>query len=74
METINLVEWLGYLASALVAVSFVMKSINKLRFINLVGAVLFVVYGIAIQAMPVVLANLFIVCVNVYYLFKKNAG
>lgn len=74
METINFVEWLGYLASAMVAVSFVMKSITKLRFVNLIGAVLFVVYGIAIQAVPVILANLFVVCVNVYYLLQKNPG
>ncbi|HWR09341.1 hypothetical protein [Sporomusa sp.] len=73
METINVVEWLGYLASGMVAVSFVMKSINKLRFINLVGAILFVIYGIAIQAVPVVLANLFVVGVNIYYLVWKNA-
>ena len=37
MENINVVECLGYLASVLVAVSFLMKSINKLRFINMVG-------------------------------------
>ncbi|MDF2873941.1 MAG: hypothetical protein K0R22_624 [Sporomusa sp.] len=73
METINVVEWLGYLASGMVAVSFVMKSIKKLRFINLVGAILFVIYGIAIQAVPVVLANLFVVGVNIYYLVWKNA-
>ncbi|HWR44971.1 hypothetical protein [Sporomusa sp.] len=74
MGTINLVEWLGYLASGLVAISFLMKSINKLRFINVVGAILFVIYGVAIQALPVVLVNLFVVGVNVYHLVRKNAG
>lgn len=72
MESINFVEWLGYLASGTVAISFVMKSINKLRFINLVGAILFVIYGIKIHAMPVVLVNLFVVGVNIYYLVWKN--
>ena len=50
-----------------------MKSIQKLRFINLLGAICFVVYAIAIKAIPVALINFFIVCVNVYYLTRKNA-
>ncbi|MDF2569341.1 MAG: hypothetical protein K0R55_945 [Sporomusa sp.] len=73
MENINLVEWLGYAASGLVAISFLMKSINKLRFINMVGAIFFVIYGVAIHAVPVVLVNLFVVGVNIYYLVRKPA-
>jgi hypothetical protein len=69
---INWVEWLGYLASILVAISFLMKSIYKLRLINMIGAVLFVIYGAAIQAIPVVLINLFVVGVNSYYLLRKE--
>lgn len=72
MENINLVECLGYLASVLVAISFVMKSINKLRFVNMVGAICFVIYAVAINAIPVALINFFTVCINVYYLTRKN--
>ena len=74
MKSINLVECLGYLASVLVAVSFLMKSINKLRFINMVGGICFVIYAVAINAMPVALINLFTVCINAYYLTPKNAS
>lgn len=72
MPSINLVEILGYFASGLVAVSFLMKSIVKLRKLNTLGAVCFVVYGIAIHALPVVFINLFIVGVNLYYLTRKS--
>ncbi|GMB00016.1 hypothetical protein [Pelosinus sp. IPA-1] len=58
MENINLVECLGYLASVLVAISFLMKSINKLRFVNMVGSICFVIYAVAIHAIPVALINL----------------
>lgn len=68
---INLVEILGYFASGLVAVSFLMKSIDKLRKFNTIGAGCFVIYGLAIHAVPVVLINLFIVGVNLYYLTRK---
>lgn len=74
MENAAFIEWLGYTASILVAISFLMKSINKLRLINTVGAFCFVVYAIAIKAFPVALINLFIICVNIYYLTKKNAA
>jgi len=74
MENINLVEGLGYLASVLVASSFLMKSINKLRFVNLIGSICFVIYAVAINAIPVALINLFTVCVNVYYLIPKNTS
>ena len=72
MENIKFVECLGYLASVLVAISFLMKSINKLRFINMVGGICFFIYAVAINAIPVALINLFTVCINVYYLTKKN--
>jgi hypothetical protein len=72
MESINLVECLGYVASALVAISFLMKSMNTLRFVNLIGGVCFVVYAVIINAIPVALINLFTVCINIYYLTKKR--
>lgn len=68
MENLNLVECLGYLASVLVAISFLMKSINKLRLVNMVGSICFIIYAVAINAIPVAIINLFTVCVNVYYL------
>lgn len=71
MGNINYIELLGYLASSIVAVSFLMKSITKLRLINTIGAILFVIYALAIQAVPVALINLFVVCVNLYYLAKS---
>jgi heme exporter protein D len=74
MENINLVQCLGYLASVLVAISFLMKSINKLRFVNMVGSICFVIYAVAIHAIPVALINLFTVCVNVYYLTQINTS
>lgn len=73
MEKINFIEWLGYFASLLVAISFLMKSMKKLRFINMLGAICFVIYAVAIKAIPVALINFFIICVNVYYLTQKNA-
>lgn len=70
MHNTALIEYVGYLASILIGVSMFMKDIVKLRFINLVGAILFTVYGFIIKSYPVAIVNLIISFTNIYYLFK----
>jgi hypothetical protein len=64
------VDWLGYAAMATVLVSFLMKSVTKLRIVNTFGCLLFVVYGYMLQSMPVIITNTAIFGVNIYYLTK----
>ncbi|MGY0217922.1 hypothetical protein ACWJJH_11155 [Endozoicomonadaceae bacterium StTr2] len=66
----TLVEYVGYAASVMVAISLSMKDVKWLRILNFIGCSLFVAYGIWIGAMPVIAANLYIACINVYYLAK----
>jgi len=76
MDTVMSFEMLGYLASVFVAVSLTMRSLTKLRVINLIGSLLFTAYGLIISAYPVAVVNAFIVLVNIYYLqqsFKRTA-
>ncbi|GIU52260.1 MULTISPECIES: YgjV family protein [Shewanella] len=70
MEAATIWEWVGYLASVVVAISLMMSNIKKLRWWNLIGAALFVAYGLAIGAIPVALVNFFIVLIDIYYLVK----
>jgi hypothetical protein len=70
MNNATFYELLGYFASALVAVSLTMTSILRLRIINLIGAVLFTIYGLLINAYPVALVNFIIVLINLYQLSK----
>jgi len=74
MNTINYLEFLGYLASTLVAISLMMRSLTKLRVINLSGSLLFTIYGFSIGAYPVAALNAFIVLVNIFYLQKRVSG
>jgi hypothetical protein len=66
----NAVEWFGYAASIVVAVSLLMSSLIKLRWINMAGALMFTAYGLLIRAYPVALLNFAIAIINVYYLAK----
>ena len=65
-----MIEYIGYLASLIVLVSLLMSSVKKLRWINMVGSVIFAIYGILIGSYPVAVMNFGIVLVNIYYLVQ----
>ena len=70
---ISLVEWIGYVAMATVLISFLMKSVIKLRIVNSLGCLLFVFYGIMLEPLskPIIITNTAIFFINLYYLLKK---
>ncbi|WP_322289760.1 hypothetical protein [Aquimarina sp. 2201CG5-10] len=50
-----------------------MRDIKKLRLVNSVGCVAFVIYGILLNwSLPIVITNMAIVSINLYYLFIKK--
>ncbi|OOH90567.1 lactate dehydrogenase [Pasteurellaceae bacterium 15-036681] len=67
----DMVEILGYIAMILVAGSFLLKDVVKLRIVNAIGAACFVIYGLLIGSFPVTGLNIFVVCVNGYYIWKS---
>jgi hypothetical protein len=64
----TVIEIIGYLAPVALVISFFFKNMVKLRCINTVGCILFIIYGCFIQAYPVVVANAIITLTNLYYL------
>ena len=66
----NTLEIIGYVASVLVALSLMMSSIIKLRWYNLIGALLMSLYGFLLHSYPVGLLNLFIGIVDIYFLVQ----
>ncbi len=65
---ISYLEWFGYLATAIIALSMAMSSIARFRAINLVGATMLAIYGFMISSMPVGILNTFIALVDIYFL------
>lgn len=63
-------ELIGYTGSLLVAFSLTMKSLQKLRIVNMLGAIFFIVYGLLIGAFPIAFLNGLTLSVNVYNLWK----
>jgi hypothetical protein len=64
-------EILGTLASVLVLISFLMRGEKRIRIINIVGALLFVIYGILINAFSVWFLNSALILIHLYYLTRK---
>ena len=70
---ISYTEWVGYIASLALIISFLMKNLSTLRIINSIGAILFVVYGIMLAiSWPIIITNAFILMANIYYLTIKR--
>ena len=69
---IAVVEWIGYLASLIILISYITKNITRLRVIGTIGCVLFVMYGVIIESWPLVITNGTIVFINLYYIFIKK--
>jgi hypothetical protein len=71
--TIN--EIFGYGASVVILVSFLLKNVRNLRIVNTIGCALFVVNGITAAhgiIWPIVITNVGIILVNLYYLLIKR--
>lgn len=67
----DIVEILGYMAMLFVSGSFLLKDVIKLRIVNSIGAICFVIYGFIIGAIPVAVLNVFVTGVNAYYIIKS---
>lgn len=65
-----MLDLLGYAASALIAASLLMRSIVRLRVINLAGAATFSVYGFLIGSYPVGVLNALTASINVVQLYR----
>lgn len=70
MDHLPWLQLLGYAASLLIATSLLMRSIVRLRLINMAGAATFAVYGFLIGAYPVAALNLMTTTINIVQLVR----
>lgn len=66
-------ELIGYLASALVAVSLLTSNVLRLRVLNLAGAAVFVAYAALTRAWPVLAVNLFVALIDLWHIVKLKS-
>ena len=69
----NWSDYVGYAASVFIILSFMLKDIKKIRVINLLGCIAFVIYGIFSGMLwPVIIPNGILCIVQIYHLIKRN--
>lgn len=61
-----MLSWIGWVATAVFASSYLCRSQVTLRRVQAGAAVLWVVYGVLIHALPVVVANAIVATVALY--------
>ena len=63
-------EFIGYVAMAILVVSFIPKEMRRIRLINLVACVIFVIYGIMLGLKwPIIISNGMVSIIQIYHLF-----
>lgn len=66
------IELIGIVATVFVLLSFLMKDLKKVRIINIVGAILFVLYGVLIGALATWLLNGILVVIHIVFLIRAK--
>jgi len=65
-------EIIGIIATLFVLLSFLFTAEKRIRQINIIGAVLFVVYGVVIGAISIYILNGALIIIHIYKLCKQR--
>jgi hypothetical protein len=65
-------EIFGYIGTLFVLYSFTIENIFKLRLINSIGAIFWVVYGIGIMAWPTIIVNTSVLIIHLIWFIKHK--
>lgn len=63
-------EGLGYLATFFLAISLMITNDLKFRWVNAMGCLSFILYGVFLNAIPLIISNALLLSINLYYLVK----
>ena len=69
-----LVDYLGWAATAVFGASYFCRRAHMLRAVQMGGATMWVVYGLMMQAPPVVAANLFVLAAAAWTTRRQSIG
>ncbi|WP_265426751.1 uroporphyrinogen decarboxylase [Chryseobacterium sp. YIM B08800] len=65
----EIINYIGYAASVFIVLSFILKDLTKIRIVNCIGCLCFVIYGVFSGMLwPVIIPNGIICFVQIYHL------
>ena len=65
-------EIFGYIGTVLVLGSFLIEDVLRLRLVNCLGAIFWLVYGVGITAKPTIAVNLCIIIIHIFWIIKNK--
>ena len=65
-------EIFGYIGTVLILISFLIENVFKLRLVNTIGAIFWLVYGIGIMAKPTIIVNLAVIIIHGIWFIKQK--
>lgn len=66
-------EWIGIAGTLLIILAFTMNGERKIRIFDLIGALLFIIYGVTIRSFSTILLNVVLVVVQAYKLLRRRS-
>jgi len=63
-------ELIGWIATVFIILSFIQKDIKKLRILSLVGAFIWIIYGVLNEGYSVIFLNFVIILIQIWWLIK----
>ena len=67
---LQIAPYFGYLASLFLIIALLVNGDVKFRIYNILGTISFIIYGVIFSAWPVLLTNVILFFINVFYLNK----
>ena len=64
-------EIFGYIGTVLVLGSFLIGDMFRLRIVNLLGSIFWVIYGLGVDAKPTILVNVCVIVIHTIWLIKN---
>jgi len=67
-----MIEIIGYVGMLITILSFLYKNIERVRIINSVACIVWIIYGVLRISYPVILVNSIVLIIHGYWLIKNR--
>ena len=65
-------EIFGYIGTVLILSSFLVENIFRLRLINTIGAIFWIIYGVGISAGPTIVVNSCVIVIHLTWFYRNR--
>jgi len=67
-----MINYIGWLSTLLTIISFIPKGESKIRFINAIACIVWILYGFLKKEFPIIVVNSVVLTLHIFYFVKKD--